>query len=222
MISEQTTTFANSINKVFKDIFLLEEALTHKSWSAENEGTGPNEKLEFLGDSVLGLIVTEHIYTNYPELSEGELSLLRSVVVGRNSLKEVADEINLDKYLKLGNASVSPALLEDAVEAVIGAIYLDGGWSEAKAFVIDVLGDRIEEFSKKNNEDSKSRLKMIFEKQSLPLPRYSINSDGPDHEKIFFASIRVGDDIIGKGKGNSKKEAEQAAASEALKKYTNE
>tara|TARA_B100000965_G_scaffold382922_1_gene381662 strand:+ start:381 stop:1049 length:669 start_codon:yes stop_codon:yes gene_type:complete len=222
LISEQTTTFANSINKVFKDIFLLEEALTHKSWSAENEGTGPNEKLEFLGDSVLGLIVTEHIYTNYPELSEGELSLLRSVVVGRNSLKEVADEINLDKYLKLGNASVSPALLEDAVEAVIGAIYLDGGWSEAKAFVIDVLGDRIEEFSKKNNEDSKSRLKMIFEKQSLPLPRYSINSDGPDHEKIFFASIRVGDDIIGKGKGNSKKEAEQAAASEALKKYTNE
>ena len=127
MISDQTVTFANSINKVFKNLLLLEEALTHKSWSAENEGTGPNEKLEFLGDSVLGLIVTEHIYTNYPELSEGELSLLRSVVVGRNSLKEVAEEINLDKYLKLGNASVSPALLEDAVEAVIGAIYLDGG-----------------------------------------------------------------------------------------------
>ena len=120
------------------------------------------------------------------------------------------------------NASVSPALLEDAVEAVIGAIYLDGGWLEAEALVIDVLGDRIEEFSKKNNEDSKSRLKMIFEKQSLPLPRYSIHSDGPDHEKIFFASIHVGDDIIGKGKGNSKKEAEQAAATEALKKYTNE
>ncbi len=222
MISNQKVTFANSINKVFKNLLLLEEALTHKSWSAENEGTGPNEKLEFLGDSVLGLIVTEYIYTNYPELSEGELSLLRSVVVGRNSLKEVAEEKNLDKYLKLGNASVSPALLEDAVEAVIGAIYLDGGWAEAQAFVIDALGDRIEEFSKKNNEDSKSRLKMIFEKQSLPLPRYSIHSDGPDHEKIFFASIQVGDEIIGKGKGNSKKEAEQAAASQALKKYTNE
>ena len=120
MISDTTVSFANSINKVFKDPLLLEEALTHKSWSAENKGTGPNEKLEFLGDSVLGLIVTEHIYTKYPELSEGQLSLLRSVVVGRNSLKEVAEEINLDKYLKLGNASISPGLLEDAVEAVIG------------------------------------------------------------------------------------------------------
>ena len=150
MISDTTVSFANSINKVFKDPLLLEEALTHKSWSAENKGTGPNEKLEFLGDSVLGLIVTEHIYTKYPELSEGQLSLLRSVVVGRNSLKEVAEEINLDKYLKLGNASISPGLLEDAVEAVIGAIYLDGGWLEAKGFVIDILGDRIEEFSKKN------------------------------------------------------------------------
>lgn len=222
MISEQTTTFANSINKVFKDIFLLEEALTHKSWSAEYEGTGPNEKLEFLGDSVLGLIVTEHIYTNYSELSEGQLSQLRAVVVGRNSLNVVAEEINLEKYLKLGEASVSPALLEDAVEAVIGAIYLDSGWLEAKAFVIDVLGDRIEEFSKKNNEDSKSRLKKIFEKQSLPKPRYSIHSDGPDHDKTFYVSIYMGDDIIGKGKGNSKKEAEQAAATEALKKFTNE
>ena len=222
MISDETATFANSINKVFKNLLLLEEALTHKSWSAENEGTGPNEKLEFLGDSVLGLIVTEHIYTNYPELSEGQLSQLRAVVVGRNSLNVVAEEINLEKYLKLGEASVSPALLEDAVEAVIGAIYLDSGWLEAKAFVIDVLGDRIEEFSKKNNEDSKSRLKKIFEKQSLPKPRYSIHSDGPDHDKTFFVSIHVGDDIIGKGKGNSKKEAEQAAATKALKKYIDE
>ncbi|MBD29675.1 MAG: ribonuclease III [Acidimicrobiaceae bacterium] len=222
MISEQTENFANSINREFKNLLLLEQALTHKSWSAENEGTGPNEKLEFLGDSVLGLVVTEHIYTSYPELSEGQLSQLRSVVVGRNSLKEVAEEIKLDHYLKLGNASVSPALLEDAVEAVIGAIYLDAGWSEAKAFVIDVLGNRIEEFSKKNNEDSKSRLKMIFEKQSLPKPRYSIHSEGPDHDKIFFATIQISDETIGKGKGSSKKEAEQAAASEALKKYANE
>ena len=125
MISDQTADFAKSINKEFNNLQLLEEALTHKSWSAENEGIRPNEKLEFLGDSVLGLIVTEFIYLNYPELSEGQLSLLRSVVVGRNSLKEVAKELNLGSYLKLGNASVSPALLEDALEAVIGALYLD-------------------------------------------------------------------------------------------------
>ena len=163
MISDQTIDFAKSINKKFNNLQLLEEALTHKSWSAENEGIRPNEKLEFLGDSVLGLIVTEFIYLNYPELSEGQLSLLRSVVVGRNSLKEVAKELNLGSYLKLGNASVSPALLEDALEAVIGALYLDSGWETAREFILEILSERIEEHSKKNNEDFKSRLKMIFE-----------------------------------------------------------
>lgn len=201
---------------------LLEEALTHKSWSAENEGTGPNEKLEFLGDSVLGLIVTEHIYATYPELSEGQLSQLRSVVVGKNSLKIVAEELNLGSYLKLGNATVSDALLEDAIEAVIGAIYLDEGWSSAKDFVLQLLGVRIDELSKKNNEDYKSRLKMIFEKQSLAPPKYSIQTEGPDHEKIFFATVRVGDEIVGNGQGSSKKEAEQVAAGKALKRFINE
>lgn len=222
MISDQTKHFATSINKEFNNLNLLEEALTHKSWSAENEGTGPNEKLEFLGDSVLGLIVTEHIYATYPELSEGQLSQLRSVVVGKNSLKRVAEELNLGSYLKLGNATVSDALLEDAIEAVIGAIYLDDGWSSAKDFVLELLGVRIDELSKKNNEDYKSRLKMIFEKQSLPAPKYSIQTEGPDHEKTFFATICVGDEIVGDGKGSSKKEAEQVAAGKALKRFTNE
>lgn len=222
MISDQTKHFATSINKKFNNLNLLEEALTHKSWSAENEGTGPNEKLEFLGDSVLGLIVTEHIYATYPELSEGQLSQLRSVVVGKNSLKIVAEELNLGSYLKLGNATVSDALLEDAIEAVIGAIYLDEGWSSAKDFVLQLLGVRIDELSKKNNEDYKSRLKMIFEKQSLPPPKYSIQTEGPDHEKTFFATIRVADEIVGDGKGSSKKEAEQVAAGKALKRFINE
>jgi ribonuclease-3 len=222
LISDQTKHFATSINKKFNNLNLLEEALTHKSWSAENEGTGPNEKLEFLGDSVLGLIVTEHIYATYPELSEGQLSQLRSVVVGKNSLKIVAEELNLGSYLKLGNATVSDALLEDAIEAVIGAIYLDEGWSSAKDFVLQLLGVRIDELSKKNNEDYKSRLKMIFEKQSLPPPKYSIQTEGPDHEKTFFATIRVADEIVGDGKGSSKKEAEQVAAGKALKRFINE
>jgi ribonuclease-3 len=222
LISDQTKHFATSINKKFNNLNLLEEALTHKSWSAENEGTGPNEKLEFLGDSVLGLIVTEHIYATYPELSEGQLSQLRSVVVGKNSLKIVAEELNLGSYLKLGNATVSDALLEDAIEAVIGAIYLDEGWSSAKDFVLQLLGVRIDELSKKNNEDYKSRLKMIFEKQSLPPPKYSIQTEGPDHEKTFFATIRIADEIVGDGKGSSKKEAEQVAAGKALKRFINE
>ena len=222
MISDQTADFAKSINKEFNNLQLLEEALTHKSWSAENEGIRPNEKLEFLGDSVLGLIVTEFIYLNYPELSEGQLSLLRSVVVGRNSLKEVAKELNLGSYLTLGNASVSPALLEDALEAVIGALYLDSGWETAREFILEILSERIEEHSKKNNEDFKSRLKMIFERQSLAPPRYSIRSDGPDHQKHFYATVQIGGEIIGKGEGSSKKEAEQQAAGEALKGYADE
>ncbi|MBT95795.1 MAG: ribonuclease III [Acidimicrobiaceae bacterium] len=222
MISDQTKHFAKLIHKKFNNMTLLEEALTHKSWSAENEGTGPNEKLEFLGDSVLGLIVTEHIYATYPELTEGQLSQLRSVIVGKNSLKRVAKELNLGSYLKLGNATVSDALLEDAIEAIIGAIYLDDGWSSAKDFVLELLGSRIDELSKKNNEDYKSRLKMIFEKQSLAPPKYSIQTEGPDHEKIFFATVRVGDEIVGNGQGSSKKEAEQVAAGKALKRFINE
>jgi ribonuclease-3 len=137
-------------------------------------------------------------------------------------LKIVAEELNLGSYLKLGNATVSDALLEDAIEAVIGAIYLDEGWSSAKDFVLQLLGVRIDELSKKNNEDYKSRLKMIFEKQSLPPPKYSIQTEGPDHEKTFFATIRVADEIVGDGKGSSKKEAEQVAAGKALKRFINE
>jgi ribonuclease-3 len=220
--AERHKEFAERINYEFENLELLEVALTHKSWSAENKGSHPNEKLEFLGDSVLGLIVTEHIYKMYPDLSEGQLSLLRSVIVGHTCLAEVAEKLELGSYLRLGNASVSPALLEDAIEAVIGAIYLDGGWSAAQNFVLELLSTKITEYSTRNNEDYKSRLKIIFEQKFSTTPRYSITSDGPDHEKHFYASVKIEDEIVGQGEGRSKKEAEQSAAGKALKRFSDE
>lgn len=222
MDSDRSGDFSARINYEFKDPELLRVALTHKSWSAENKGSKPNEKLEFLGDSVLGLIVTEYIFREYPDLTEGQLSLLRSVVVGHNCLSKIADDLELGSFLKLGNASVSPALLEDALEAVIGAIYLDGGWSQAQDFVLEILESKIDECSTQNNEDYKSRLKIIFEQEFSSTPRYSITADGPDHEKHFYATISINGEIIGQGEGRSKKEAEQSAAGEALKRFSNE
>ncbi len=219
---ENYSEFFQRIDYEFNDPQLLEVALTHKSWSAENEGSQSNEKLEFLGDSVLGLVVTEHIYKTYSDLTEGQLSLLRSVVVGHNCLAEVAEDLNLGSYLRLGNASASPALLEDALEALIGAIYLDGGWSEAKKFIRAILESTIEEYSTRNNEDFKSRLKIIFEKKYAQTPSYRITTEGPDHEKQFYAQVLINDEIAGEGQGRSKKEAEQAAAGQALKNFSDE
>jgi len=223
---EKLRELQKKINYKFENPVLLEIALTHKSWTAENEGFQPNEKLEFLGDSVLGLIITEHIYKTYSDLTEGQLSLLRSVLVEKKSLAEVAEKLNIGSYLKLGNkleyTSVSPALLENAIEAVIGAIYLDGGWSEAEKFVLHVLKSKIEEYSMRNNEDFKSRLKVIFEQKFSSSPNYRITTEGPAHEKRFYAQVLINDEIAGEGQGRSKKEAEQSAAGEALKRFGNE
>jgi len=223
---EKLRELQKQINYKFENPALLEIALTHKSWSAENEGFQPNEKLEFLGDSVLGLIVTEHIYKTYTELTEGQLSLLRSVLVEKKSLAEVAENLSIGSYLKLGNklehSSVSPALLENAIEAVIGAIYLDGGWSESQKFVLNVLESKIKEYSTRNNEDFKSRLKVIFEQKFTASPTYRITTEGPAHEKRFYAQVLINDEIAGEGDGRSKKEAEQSAAGQALKRFANE
>ncbi len=223
---EKLRELQKQINYKFENPALLEIALTHKSWSAENEGFEPNEKLEFLGDSVLGLIVTEHIYKTYTELAEGQLSLLRSVLVEKKSLAEVAENLSIGSYLKLGNklehSSVSPALLENAIEAIIGAIYLDGGWSKAQEFVLNVLESKIKEYSSRNNEDFKSRLKVIFEQKFRTSPTYRITTEGPAHEKRFYAQVLINDEIAGEGDGRSKKEAEQSAAGQALKRFANE
>lgn len=197
----------------------LAAALAHRSWCAENEGTPSNERLEFLGDSVLGLVVTDHIYNTYPNLPEGELAKVRSSVVNAQALAEAAVELQLGDAVQLGKGEDAsggrekPSILSDAFEAVIGAIYLDGGWSAAAEFVMRMLGPLIEEAAAgPGGQDYKTRLQELAAQHYPELPRYVVADEGPDHAKTFHARVFIGADQQGDGVGRSKKQAEQAAA----------
>ncbi|MBA2609722.1 MAG: ribonuclease III [Actinobacteria bacterium] len=197
----------------------LTAALAHRSWCAENEGTASNERLEFLGDSVLGLVVTDHIYLTYPTLPEGELAKVRSSVVNAQALAEAALELRLGEAVQLGKGEDAsggrekPSILSDAFEAVIGAIYLDGGWKAAAGFVMRMLGPLIEEAAAgPGGQDYKTRLQELAAQHYPELPRYVVQDEGPDHAKTFHAQVFIGADQQGDGVGRSKKQAEQAAA----------
>ena len=197
-------------------------ALAHRSWCAENAGHQSNERLEFLGDAVLGLIVTDFIYREFPELPEGELAKVRAAVVSAAALAEVAAELELGEALLLGKGEAGsggrekPSILADALEAVIGLVYLDGGWEAAQRLVMDLLGDRIMIASEgPGGQDYKTRLQELVARHYLELPRYTIRDEGPDHAKEFFAEVRVDGVVRGAGEGRSKKQAEAAAARSA-------
>ena len=186
---------------------------------SEVPGTTSNERLEFLGDSVLGLVVTDHIYRTYPDLPEGALTKLRASVVNETVLAEVAAEIDLGSALHLGKGESSsggrekPSILSDATEALIGAVYLDGGWDAAAELVLGLLGDRIADAAiGSGGQDFKSRLQELAAQRFDALPDYSVADEGPDHAKHFFASVQVGHHRFDGGKGRSKKQAEQAVA----------
>ncbi len=198
---------------------LLEGAATHRSWCAETAGYESNERLEFLGDAVLGLIVTDHVYRNYPELPEGELAKVRAGVVSSAALAEVAVELGLGDALRLGRGEDSsggrakPSILADALEAVIGAVYLDGGWDAASALVLGCLATRIvESASGPGGRDYKTRLQELAAQRFERLPHYQVVDCGPDHAKHFVATVMVGEVLSGRGEGSSKKQAEQEAA----------
>jgi ribonuclease-3 len=196
--------------------------LAHRSWCAETAGTDSNERLEFLGDAVLGLVVTDHIFRTYPELPEGELAKVRASVVNAGVLAELADELHLGKALLLGKGEdqsggrEKPSILADAMEAVIGAVYLDRGWDGAHRLVMNLLGERIAEAAAgPGGQDYKTRLQELAARRFEELPRYQVADDGPDHAKRFFATVYVAGEPHGAGEGRSKKQAEQAAAREA-------
>jgi ribonuclease-3 len=196
--------------------------LAHRSWCAETAGTDSNERLEFLGDAVLGLVVTDHIFRTYPELPEGELAKVRASVVNAGVLAELADELHLGKALLLGKGEdqsggrEKPSILADAMEAVIGAVYLDRGWDGAHELVMNLLGERISEAAAgPGGQDYKTRLQELAARRFEELPRYQVADDGPDHAKRFFATVYVAGEAHGAGEGRSKKQAEQAAAREA-------
>ena len=214
---------ASRIGHDFADLDLLFQAVSHRSWCAEHGGMPSNERLEFLGDSVLGLVVTAHSYHQYPDLSESELSRLRAAVVSASTLADVASEIGLGRALLLGKGEAATggrekmSILADALEAVIGAIYLDGGWHPASRLVLDLLGDRIDEASSgPGDRDYKSQLQELVARRGAEPPAYRLDEAGPDHRKTFEADVLVEGEVMGRGSGTTKKSAEQAAARAAL------
>ena len=206
------------------DAELLERSLTHRSYAYENGGLPTNERLEFLGDSVLGVVVTDTLFRSHPDLSEGRLAKLRAAVVNARALAEVARTIGLGEHIMLGRGEESTggrnkaSILSDTVEAVIGAVYLSGGF-EAASQVVHLLFDPLMETAARLGAglDWKTSLQELSAEHALGVPEYVIEDDGPDHEKTFTAQVQVGDALYGHGTGRSKKEAEQQAAETAYR-----
>jgi len=213
---------ARRLGHAFSEPALLEQALAHRSWCGEQGGAPSNERLEFLGDAVLGLVVAEHTYRRYPEFPEGKLAKVRSAVVNARVLAEIAQELGIGEVLLLGKGEetsggrTKSSILADAVEAVIGAVYLDAQWGAAEALVLSLLDERIERAAAEPDDfDHKSRLQELTVRLGLGTPRYELAGSGPDHERQFVAEVFVGGTSQGEGRGTSKKDAEQDAARRA-------
>jgi ribonuclease-3 len=209
----------------FRDKELLKRALTHRSYAYELslEPEETNERLELLGDAVLDLIISEYLFLRHRELSEGELTKIRSHLVNMNTLAELAREIGLGPHILLSRderadgGEEKPSILADTLEALIGALYLDKGLDVTRKVVLRLFRNRIEgALSGSLDFDFKSRLQEMVVKEKGILPRYRIEEEGPDHQKVFHATVYVGNRRAGKGSGRSKKEAEQEAARAAL------
>ena len=200
----------------------LERALTHRSYAYENGGLPTNERLEFLGDSVLGLVVTDTLFRGYPNLLEGQLAKLRAAVVQMGALAGVARELNLGAYIRLGRGEEGtggrdkPSILADTLEAVIGAIYMDRGLVEASELVHRLFDPVIKRSASLGaGLDWKTSLQELTAVEMLGVPEYQVEESGPDHQKSFRAVVKVAGKILGSGEGRSKKAAEQEAAQAA-------
>lgn len=207
----------------FESPELLDLALRHRSWCAENGAPESNERLEFLGDAVLGIIVTDHLYHAAPDMSEGVLARHRSELVSATALASAARRVHLGQALALGKGEeatggrTKTSILADGMEAVIGAVYLDGGIRSASELVRRLLDERITEVLVGTiASDHKSRLQELAARRFGELPRYSLSEEGPEHEKQFWASVELGGRTWGEGGGRTKKQAEQAAARKAV------
>ena len=211
----------------FQNKGLIQIALTHSSYANEAKRKMPfNERLEFLGDSVLGLIVSDYLYKAYPDMPEGVLSKIRAGVVSEVSLAQIARELNLGVFLFLGKGEENiggrdrTSVLANAMESVIGAMYLDSNLDAVKKFVLRLMIPAIEIFQAgKGTQDYKTELQELLQSQSAREISYRIiKTEGPDHDRWFTADVCHGEESIGRGEGKSKKEAEQQAAQNALKK----
>ena len=219
------TTLEEKLGYTFQNPALLENALTHSSCANESRGKlQSNERLEFLGDSILGMVVADHLYRNHPDLPEGELTRTRAALVCEESLVEVAAELNLGEYLRLGKGEESgggrkrPSIQADAVEAVLAAVYLDGGIGSARKIIQRyILCREIEGLN--SSRDYKTALQELVQRESGQVLKYRLTGEeGPDHDKRFFVEVDLNGAPLGSGKGHSKKEAEQMAAKAAIAK----
>ncbi len=212
------------IGYTFKNKRLLEQALSHSSYANEKKHSlQSNERLEFLGDSVLSIVVSEYLYTHLRSVAEGDLTKLRASLVCEKSLHVFAEEIHLGKFLLLGKGEENtggrerPSILADAFEAVIAAIYLDGGMDAARKHILHFMPKDIGQSAKPVFDDFKTVLQEVVQKNPEEKVEYVlIGEEGPDHNKRFVVEVMLNSQVIGKGKGRSKKEAEQLAAKEAL------
>lgn len=209
----------------FTNRAFLENALTHSSYANENKAKGlqSNERLEFLGDSVLGMVVADYLFRTHPDLPEGDLTRTRAALVCEGSLVEVAQQLELGAYLKLGKGEDAgggrerPSIVADAVEAVLAAVYLDGGIGSARKIIQRFILDREEE--KSGSRDYKTALQELVQRESGQVLAYRlVGSTGPDHAKRFQVEVELNGAPVGAGEGRSKKEAEQMAAKAAIAK----
>lgn len=215
--------FEEKIGYTFKNKELLHEALAHSSYANETRECRSNERLEFLGDSVLSIIVSEHIFTHLKSLPEGELTKIRASLVCEKALFEFAQKIDLGSFILLGKGEENtggrkrPSIVSDAFEAVIAAVYLDGGMEAAKKYVLGFIPDDLCKNSGRALEDYKTLLQEIIQCNPEEKVEYVlVGESGPDHNRKFSVEVCLNGSVIGKGEGHSKKQAEQMAAHEAL------
>jgi ribonuclease III len=217
--------FEKKLRLKFKNQKLLEEAFTHKSYSIEHGRTADNERLEFLGDSIISAVVAHYLFKRYPNVDEGHLSKVKSQLVSRASLAQWADDMGLGQFLFLSQGEEATggrqreSLLGNVYESLVGAIFLDQGFSRAQRFIMRQLAKK----KRIVETDFKSRLQEIMQKKYKVPPSYSVvKEEGPDHAKTFTLEVRMNKKLLGQGEGRSKKEAEQMAAKEALRKIRKE
>ena len=218
---KELSSFQKNLDIKFKDIHLLDLAFHHRSYANEHSNYRENnERLEFLGDSVLGIAVADYLYKTMNDHPEGDLAKIKSVVVSEMTLSEIAVNIGVQRMMLLGKGEENSggrnkkALLADATEAMFGALYLDSGFKVAEKLILSLLVPEIEKvWENRHHKDFKTLLQEYYQKKCKECPVYKLEKvSGPDHERVFWVSVCLGNKVYGPEKGSSKKEAEQAAA----------
>jgi len=224
-VTEEPSSLEETLGVAFRDGSLLQAALTHRSFAFEHGAPVTNERLEFLGDAVLGLVVTDLAFRRFPELSEGELAKLRAAMVNMTTLAEVARQLSVGEAIKLGRGEelsggrAKASILADAMEAIFGAVYLDRGLEVCSALLERLFWPRMDAYARgEGDRDYKTILQEVAAQDLERLPEYRVEERGPDHQKEFTATVYLSGVEYGRGTGRSKKEAEQGAARQAYQR----